>query len=208
MASEPMNERVDQAVDTVGSTANAGKVKYPRKLALEVAAELCRALKPVCERLVVAGSLRRRRQLAGDVEILYVGRVQRRPAKRDWFKEEEVNLADEVILRLEAEGVLERRLNAKGQEIYGAKNKLMRHKRTGVPVDLFAATAANWFNYLVCRTGPAESNIAIAAAARRLGWSWNPYGPGFTRGYEQRQMDSEREVFEFVGLAYKEPWER
>lgn len=198
----------EQAVDTVGHADQVGKVKYARKLAMEVAAEICRALKPFCSRLIVAGSLRRRKLKVGDVEILYIGTLVERPDPRDWFKTIHVNQAEAEIAQLEITGVLERRQNVNGREAYGPKNKLMRHKRTGVPVDLFAATELNWFNYLVCRTGPAESNMAIAAKAQELGWRWNPYGPGFSRGAESRQMDSEQEVFKFVGLPYKEPWER
>jgi len=86
----------------------------------------------------------------------------------------------------------------------------MVHVPTGVPVDLFSATPAIWFNYLVCRTGPAESNLAIAQAAQALGWRWNPYGSGFcnlTTG-DCHSVASEREVFEFVGLPYREPSDR
>jgi DNA polymerase/3'-5' exonuclease PolX len=64
----------------------------------------------------------------------------------------------------------------------------------------------------VCRTGPGESNVAIASAAQTKGWKWNPYGAGFSRQIglttEQHGVTSEREVFEFVGMAFKEPWER
>ena len=36
---------------------------------------------------------------------------------------------------------------------------------SGIPVDFFATTEEAWFNYLVCRTGPAELNTRIASAA-------------------------------------------
>lgn len=47
--------------------------------------------------------------------------------------------------------------------MWGEKNKLAVHVRTGIPVDFFAATEANWWNYLVCRTGGEQNNIAIAS---------------------------------------------
>jgi DNA polymerase/3'-5' exonuclease PolX len=79
-------------------------------------------------------------------------------------------------------------------------------------VDLFTATRENFFNYLVCRTGGEESNIRVASAAIARGWKWNPYGNGFSRvvglGSEHHDVTSEREVFEFVGLPYLEPWKR
>lgn len=157
-----------QLLEMVASSA--GKTRFPRAAALEVARELCAALRPTTERLIVAGSLRRRRETVGDVEILYIGCWAERPAPGEMFEQRPTNLADEAIAELEARGVLERRLNSKGSESYGAKNKLMRHRASGIPVDLFSATTANWFNYLVCRTGPAESNTRIASLALARGW--------------------------------------
>ena len=187
------------------------KVKYPRATALAVARELVKALAPVTiqGRLIVAGSLRRRKAAVGDVEIVYVPYVVRVAGYEDFFTSSLVNHADKALADLLARGILVKRRNALGSEVWGDKNKLAVHPASGVPVDLFAATDANWFNYLVCRTGSAENNTRIAIAANGRGWKWNPYGPGFTdnRG-ECVPVRSEREVFELAGLAYLEPWER
>jgi DNA polymerase/3'-5' exonuclease PolX len=172
---------------------------------MKVAAELCAALKPVCDRIIVAGSLRRRKATVGDVEILYIGKTEARQDPADMFATITVNLADEAIAALEKSGTLERRKNVNGSQMYGPKNKLMRHCATGLPVDLFAATPENWWNYLVCRTGPADSNTRICMAAQERGWKWNPYGAGFSRNGEVRAMESEAAVFEFVGLPYEQP---
>lgn len=181
------------------------KQRFPNAVGMRVAAELCIALKPVCDLLIVAGSLRRRKPTVGDVEILYIGKTEIRQDPEDMFARITVNLANEAIATLETSGVLERRKNVNGSAMYGPKNKLMRHRASGLPVDLFAATSENWWNYLVCRTGPAESNTRICMAAQARGWKWNPYGPGFTRGDEVRAMESEAEVFAFVGLPYEQP---
>jgi DNA polymerase (family X) len=188
--------------------------RYPRAEAIAVAKVVCDALKPVCEpdRLIVAGSLRRRKETVKDVEILYVGRTQQEADPNDMFAQVTVNLADRVIEQLVADGVLARRLNVMGREAWGPKNKLAVHVASGISVDLFSATMENWFNYLVCRTGPAESNTRIATRAQSMGWKWNPYGAGFSKleGLSPtiQPMTSEQAVFEFVGLKYKEPWER
>ena len=184
------------------------KPRFPNSIGMKVAAELCAALKPVCEKLVVAGSLRRRKPDVGDVEILYIGKTEVRQDPADMFASITVNLAEEAIAALEKSGALERRKNVNGSEMFGPKNKLMRHRATGLPVDLFAATTENWHNYLVCRTGPAASNTRICMAAQERGWKWNPYGAGFSRDGEIRAMASEEEVFAFVGLPYAPPEER
>lgn len=183
------------------------KQRFDRAIALTVARELCQALEPVTSRLIVAGSLRRRKATVGDVEILYIPRTERRPV--DLIHSEDFDLARERIDSLLSNGVLEMRPNVAGGTSWGGKNKLALHVATGVPVDLFTASEQNWWNYLVCRTGPKESNMAIAKAAEAKGWKWNPYGAGFSGSMGAKHaVTSEAGVFEFVGLPYREPWER
>jgi len=189
------------------------KTKFPSEAALIVCRELLADLCGATERVAIAGSLRRKKPLVGDIELLFIPRIAQLPA-RDLFGHDipTRNLAEEAIADWLARGVLKKRINVNGSEMWGEKNKLAVHVSTGIPVDLFAATEANWFNYLVCRTGPSESNIRIASAAQRKGWMWHPYGEGFSRGSglgrERIAVTSEREVFEFVGLPYLEPEKR
>lgn len=202
-----MNSRPPHA-QAMATPTSPGKRRFPRDVAMRVAAELCRELQPACERLVVAGSLRRGRESVGDIEILYVPRTEMRVDPANMFERVEASLVDDVLERWERLGAMERRLNSRGAATYGPKNKLMRHVATGLPVDFFATAHACWWNYLVCRTGPSESNIRIAEAARAHGWKWNPYGPGFSRGDEVASMTSEEAVFAFVNLPYKAPDKR
>lgn len=186
----------------------ADKKRFPNALAAGVAAAICSRLEPACERIIVAGSLRRNRPLVGDVEIVYISKWESRPSPDDMFSTTETCLVTEIILALENRHVLERRKNSRGSVMFGPKNKLMRHIPTGLPVDFFATTIENWWNYLVCRTGPAESNIRIAAAAKSKGWQWNPYGAGFSKGEQVEIMNSEADVFSFVGLPFLNPEQR
>ena len=188
------------------------KTRYPRSTGLQVARELCRVLGPVTERLIVAGSLRRMKADVGDVEILFVPRIKKdHPVPGDMFARRDLNLAEQVIVQLEADGILAKRPSTVGTFTYGALNKLKVHVATGLPVDLFTASVDNWWNYVVCRTGPAESNTRIAQRAQELGWKWNPYGKGFTResgAGETRVVSSEQDLFAFLGLPYLEPKDR
>jgi len=183
------------------------KKKYPRADALAVAAELCRVLKPLTERLIVAGSLRRRKPMVGDVEILYIPKQEYQAL--DLFSTASVSLVDDLLNRLLKEGIIQQRKNVHGSVMWGDKNKLALHAASGIPVDFFSANVSNWFNYLVCRTGGAGNNMQIASAAQKLGMKWNPYGIGFTdRWGKVQQVTRERDAFDFVGLPFKEPWER
>jgi DNA polymerase/3'-5' exonuclease PolX len=184
--------------------------RFPWTRAKMIAEELCYLLKPSCARIEIAGSIRRKKPDVGDIEILYIPFMRTMPDPADLFATIEVNLADRRIRDLEEAKVLERRLNVKGRETFGDRNKLVRHVVSGIPVDLFAATEENWFNYLVCRTGPAELNQRIASAAIAIGWQWNPYGPGFTAkdNGQVARMETEEDVFDFVGIPYVGPDQR
>ena len=186
------------------------KPKFKRSQAWTVAKLACDFLRPFTERLIVAGSLRRRKPEVGDVEILYIPKFSTEP--EGLFDTRSVNTVDRKLEEMLQVGTICKRLTVRGSETWGDKNKLAVHAASGIPVDFFAATEASWFNYLVCRTGGAENNKRIATAAQAKGWMWNPYGPGFSRvsglGKETFTVHSERDVFDFVGLPYLEPWER
>lgn len=187
---------------------HSAKQKFPRAAALDAARDLCRRLKPVTDRLIVAGSLRRCKDQVGDVEILYVSKTEDR--KLDLLSTAEASLAEEEIQRMLEDGTLAKRENRNGGTSWGRKNKFATHRASGIPVDLFRTTEACWFNYLVCRTGPKESNERIATAAQEHGYTWTPYGPGFRCQADNQVVTvaSEAEVFAFVGIPYKEPKDR
>lgn len=186
------------------------KIKHPRAAALAVAKELCDALKPVTERLIVAGSLRRRKPEVGDVEILFIPKIELVKPEDDFFAAPKpLSLADVIITVLVRRGILAKRENVNGSEMWGPKNKLALHVASGIPVDLFTACESNWFNYLVCRTGGKDNNTAIATAAQAKGWKWHPYAHGFTDEHgNPHRVTSEQDVFTLAGLPYREPWDR
>lgn len=196
------------------------KKRYPRADAIAVVRELLPHLRPVClpERVIVAGSLRRLKPTVGDIELLYIPEMKQIPSG-DFFSRPITTPATDMILeRLIESRVIARRLNTAGHATWGPKNKLAVHLASGIPIDFFAATETNWYNYLVCRTGGAENNRAIATAAQARAWKWNPYDAGFTpvlSDGETRDPDrepyvvtSERAVFDFLSLPYREPHER
>lgn len=196
------------------------KAKFPRALALDVARVLCRMIERGCARmpdgkpaLKVCGSLRRGKSEVGDIELVYIPRVDPVPEAADLLGDTgrtvPLNRVDEVLEILLAEGVLARRLNKLGRTAWGPENKLAVHVPSGVPVDLFATTADAWWSYIVCRTGSAESNTRISSAALRKGWRWHPT-QGYFRGFmgQRHWIANEQDAFHLVGLPYKEPRER
>lgn len=188
------------------------KRRFPDWEARPVATSLLDTLSPFCEpgRIAIVGSLRRGKPYVGDIEVLYVPKFEDRPAKTELFNElcpkDRANLADEAIARLESAHYLARRSNVKGAQTFGPKNKLMLHCATGIPVDLFATTLANWWVSLVIRTGSKDMNIWLASSAQRLGRSLLAYGSGVRiAGGDIIAATSEQHVFELCGVRYVEP---
>jgi len=185
------------------------KKKHPLVEARAIAAELVSYLGDFCEKIQIAGSIRRKKSEVGDIELLYIPIVGEQESGDLLGSLEPINYFDEALAALEEAGILERRKNIKGGETFGEKNKLMRHVPSGIPVDLFSTSTASWFNYLVSRTGGLESNKQIATEALKKGLRWNPYGAGFTkRDGGIIAVHSEAEVFANVGLPYLSPEER
>jgi DNA polymerase/3'-5' exonuclease PolX len=186
------------------------KPRFPATEAKAVAVELMRWLDPACERLVVAGSLRREKPTVGDVEIMYVPITGIGPDPSDMFAAHEVNFTDEVIATMEKEGVLERRKNVAGRETFGPLNKLMRHRASGIPVDLFSEpNLADWWRSLVMRTGPKELNLRLITTASKRGVRVHAYGTGLTDLHGNPiACESEEQFFEICGAKYLEPKDR
>lgn len=177
--------------------AVGGKPRVEAEVALQVAETLSWLLAPACEHNQVAGSLRRQRPEVGDIEILAIPRC-----------EGGIDFLDKAVKHLIFNGILDYRRNKRGHPMYGPQNKYLIHVASGIAVDIFSTTEEAWHVALVIRTGPKESNVAIATAAQRKGWRLKAYGDGFDTPNGPIRCHSEREVFELVGLPFREPEDR
>jgi len=176
------------------------KTRCPLHRAEQVASEVVNLLEPYCERIAVAGSIRRRKPEVGDIEILAIPKYGGLSCH--------VNLLDQEILDLMHRGILDFRLSKRGRRAFGQKNKLMVHLPSGIGVDVFSTSQECWPVALVIRTGGAETNKRIAMAALRKGWHLRAYGSGFSTPQGDVVCRSERDVFELVGLPYVPPEQR
>lgn len=180
---------------------------YDARLAQEAALVLKRYLESACSRIEIAGSLRRRKRLVHDIELLYVPIFEDQKNPSDMFGSIRANLVDQKLAELLVMGTITRRKTKLGSHVWGEKIKLAVHRPTGIPVDFFSINESGWFSYLVCRTGPAQHNIRLAMAAKARGMKWEPYEGLRTNGTTQ-SCTSEEDLFERVGWKYCEPWDR
>ena len=165
--------------------------------AREIAETLKDLIEGGCEFIEIVGSVRRHKWDVGDIEFLCI------PKFVDTIDQLEREIG--YLMHLQ---ILDYRLNKRGRRVYGPKNKLLLHTPSGIGIDIFSTTEECWWVSLVVRTGGKKTNIRISMAAQERGYQFHAYGSGFTTPNGEIICHSEREVFEAVGLPYREPWER
>jgi len=161
-------------------------------------------LRPFCERIEVAGSIRRRRESVKDVEILAVPR----DGRADFFGQ---SISDSLADYLQSQigrGRWALRPNVRGATSFGALNKLMLYD--GFPVDIFTATVENWGRDLMVRTGGAEWNRQIMRRFNDLGHHGHAYGPHAVTYKDGTAADApdEAAMFRLLGWDYTPPESR
>ena len=162
-----------------------------------IAEKIKAVLESSCERIELAGSIRRQKPEVRDIELLAIPKY-----------DGTIDMLDAKIQTLIHFGMLSYRLNKLGRKVYGPKNKLLVHIPSGFGVDIFSTDEQCWPVSLVVRTGGKTTNQQIATRALQRGMKLRAYGDGFDTPDGHFQCKSEQEVFQAVGLRYLEPWER
>jgi DNA polymerase (family 10) len=158
-----------------------------------IAEELKGILAPACNRIEIAGSIRRQKPEVGDIELLVIPRA---------------NYLDKLLYDLMMRNILAMRLNKRGSKTYGPKNKLLLHVSSGIGVDIFSVDARNWGMALFVRTGPAEWNIKAMSRFQELGLRGHAYGGISDSGGNEIDCPDEETVFRYLGWAYVPPERR
>jgi len=164
------------------------KIKFPHADALTLAHEMMllsgHNLGAACVKWQIAGSIRRKKALVSDIEIIFVPRLRALPPPQLELgmglpaTPVTVSVMDVRLEELMRKGILEKRKSSSGSTMCGELVKLLRHVPTGIPIDFFACSAPGWWTTLVSRTGGKDSNTELAGRANRLGFTWNPVGAG------------------------------
>jgi len=158
-----------------------------------IAKDLVYYLTPGVNRITIAGSIRRQKSQVGDIELLVIPRT---------------NYLDKILDDLMVQGILAMRLNKRGYRMYGPKNKLMVHLPSGMAVDLFSTTEANWGMALFVRTGPKEWNIRAMSRFRELAMQGHAYGGVTDEEGNEVDCPDEQSVFRLLGWPYVPPERR
>jgi len=149
--------------------------------AQRVAREVIKRLSPYCQKIEVAGSVRRKKPTVNDIDFVLI------PSDL-W------NLHHEIM------GMGQVRMSGM---------KIMRVMVSSVQVDLYIASPETWATLLLIRTGSAKNNIRLAALAKKRGWHLAASGDGlFNEKGERIAGDSEQSIYQALGLPWQLPEER
>jgi DNA polymerase/3'-5' exonuclease PolX len=167
------------------------KQKRPYNEVLPIAQRIVAGISPYCERVEIAGSLRRKRPLIGDIEIVAL------PKRAvDLFGQPASSLPTELDLFLRA------RL---GDDLVKDGGKYKQFPYAGHQVDLFLpASAGHWGCIYLIRTGSYEFNQWLMNVQQRRA------GVLFREGLLHNSQGviptpEEEDVFEALGLPFIPP---
>ncbi len=162
--------------------------KFLISTALEIAAELSHSIGalPQVKRCAVAGSVRRRKELVGDIDIIASVPSGKRAGVFAHFG------AHPLVLKLESQG----------------ETKSSARLKNGMQCDLRLVEDVEFPFALNYFTGSKEHNVEMRSRALLRGWSLNEYA--FTpaegkKGKKPPRCTDERTIYKALGLTYIPP---
>lgn len=160
-------------------------------LARRYAEELVANLAGWCARIEIAGSIRRRRQDIGDIDLVLMP-----------WDVETVKLCCRESCEVLADG------NQNFRFVTPAKVQVDLYFASPGEADLFGAQPSNWGSVLLCRTGSANHNIYIAQMAKTRGLKWNTSAGLLDQDGNLVASETEESIFDALGLPFVPPEKR
>jgi DNA polymerase/3'-5' exonuclease PolX len=166
------------------------KAEIPYREAKDIADKLVLLLSPHCYRIEIAGSIRREKDIVGDVEIVCIPK----PYQTGLFED---GIAEIVNQWQKVKGELE----------YGKTKYTQRILPEGIKLDLFFAEEGNWGLIFAIRTGSEDYSHKVLAN----GWVKRGYkseGGYLMQNGKTYEVREEKDLFDRIGVAYVEPKHR
>lgn len=183
-----------------------------------VAAQLVEWLRPFCERIEVAGSLRRQCPTVNDIELVAIPRLDNLGA--DLFGQDTgpVNTLKRQLDRMRATGQLSERLDARGGRAWGERFvRAIYHGGPSAPgqagrdvaLDVFMVLPpAQWGLILLIRTGDSEFAKQALTRWHEVSGGHSENGRLLTSLGAPRPTPEEADVFQALGWSYVAPQDR
>lgn len=172
--------------------------RYPLVAAMVLADQLLAQLAPACERIAIAGSIRRRKASVKDIELVA---IPKQIPSGDLFGDVMKSALDDLLEAEIAAGRLAWNVQHKGN---GPRYKCLWLPDADLAVDLFLADVDNWGNQLVIRTGDGNFTKRLVTSSRFGGCM--PDGlrqrDGYLcRGDERLPCPTEEAFFAAIGVS-------
>ena len=140
-----------------------------------------KALEPYCDKIEVAGSVRRQRPIVNDIDLVVIPRDRQ-------------NL-DLALMRMG------------NYKMSGMK--IARVEMDSIPLDIYFAPPETFATLFLVRTGSKENNIRLVTLVKKRGWRLAASGDGlFDETGRRIAGDTERSIYEALEVPWQEPWER
>ena len=160
--------------------------------ASKIALQLVDQLGPYCDRIAVAGSIRRQKPEVKDIDIVAIPNEDRL-MEGGFFDQRSLvpTLADPSATAIGLNGP-----------------RIASFRYAGAPVDIYWATPETWATLLLIRTGSKEHNIRLCGLARRRGFHLHASGDGLFRNGTRIAWESEQDLFRALDIPYVAPERR
>ncbi len=154
-----------------------------------LAKQVVEALEPLSDRIEIVGSIRRRRPVVGDIDLV----ILPKPGQLQAIKDRCVKSGVRVMM------------NGDMNFIFIWKNVQVdiffaRHEQR----DLLETIPGNFASLMLCRTGSREHNIWFCQKAMQAGCAWNPY-KGIYKGSILQPAENEEDLFRQIGIDFVRP---
>jgi len=136
-------------------------------------------IKEFCEKVEIAGSIRRQKLEVNDIDIVLIPKLK--------------------------EHLIQKIRNISKVEVQG--KKLIRIEYSGIQIDIYFATKETWGILLLVRTGSKEHNIKLCQHAIGKGMKLSSE-KGLIKGNEVIARKTEEEIFKALGMNYIKPEDR
>jgi DNA polymerase (family 10) len=163
-----------------------------RRLAQKIVGELS----PFCEKIEIAGSIRRERPIVADIDIVMIPKPGKMPRILERCAQN---------MNLDSGG---RRPDPNNVTFMGIGVQLDLFFAHGEIVDLVSTTPTNWGAVLLCRTGSVQHNVQLCARARAKGLKFAPYRGVVSSRDKIVASETEEDIYAALGLKWRHPRER
>ena len=167
------------------------------EIAEAIAEDVGARMSVYCDKIMVAGSVRRGRPEVKDIELVIIPKTVDSQVGLFDSKKEQVRHPRLVEIIREFDIV-------KGDPATG--KYIQFNTPEGIKIDLFTATRINWGYIFVIRTGSSEFSQFIAK--RWVKWGYKGIDGNLTRDGEIVEVRSEKAMFDLLGLPVVPPTKR